>query len=162
MKASYSNYGSRVDLYAPGSNIVGAAYDLGAGTEFGVTMVEDPRSSSQRLISISGTSMSCAQVTGVLACLLEQWPRLTQAEALQYLIDNCTTNQIIDPGVMYPDTSYVPSPYNGLGESGVNSNNRYLYYKKERQADGNISKSTYKRRPASNTCYPRQQIRKYG
>ena len=106
--------------------------------------------------------MSDPQVTGVLACLLEQWPSTTQAEALQYLIDNCTTNQIIDPGVMYPDTTYTPGVYNGLGESGTNSNNRYLFYKKERQTSGNISKGTYKRRPTSSNCYPRQRIKTYG
>ena len=162
MKSSFSNYGSRVDIYAPGFNIVGAVYDSNAATEFGVTLVDDPRNNSYKLASISGTSMACPQVTGILACLLEQWPSTTQSEALQYLIDNCTTNQIIDPGVMYPDTSYVPSPYNSLGESGTNSNNRYLYYKKERQTSGNVSKSTYKRRPTNNNCYPRQQIKKYG
>lgn len=162
-KASFSNYGSRVDLYSPGSNIIGAAYDLGAGTEFGVTMVSDPRNDSYKLISISGTSMSCAQTTGVLACLLEQWPSLTQSEAIQYLKDNCTNNQLLDPQVMYPDTSLSPSPYNGLGEPGTNSNNRYLYYKKERQTSGNISsKNTYKLRLSNGNSYPRQQIRKYG
>lgn len=162
MKSSFSNYGSRVDIYAPGFNIVGAVYDSNAATEFGVTLANDPRDSNYKLASISGTSMACPQVTGILACLLEQWPSLTQAEALQYLIDNCTTNQIIDPGVMYPNTSYTPGPYNGLGESGTNSNNRYLFYKKERQISGNISKNTYKRRPANNSCYPRTKIRKYG
>lgn len=162
MKSSFSNYGSRVDLYAPGFNIVGAVYDSGAATEFNVTLVDDPRNNSFKLASISGTSMACPQVTGILACLLEQWPSLTQSEALQYLIDNCTKNQIIDPGVMYPDTSYTPGPYNGLGESGTNSNNRYLYYKKERQIDGNMTRFTYKRRPSNNICYPRTKIRKYG
>lgn len=162
MKSSFSNYGSRVDIYAPGFNIVGAVYDSNAANEFGVALVNDPRDSNYKLASISGTSMADPQVTGVLACLLEQWPSLTQAEALQYLIDNCTTNQIIDPGVMYPNTSYVPNPYNSLGESGTNSNNRYLYYKKERQTSGNISKSTFKRRPTSSNCYPRQRIKTYG
>jgi subtilisin family serine protease len=162
MKSSFSNYGSRVDIYAPGFNIVGAVYDSNAATEFGVTLVNDPRDSNYKLASISGTSMACPQVTGILACLLEQWPSTTQSEALQYLIDNCTTNQIIDPGVMYPNTTYVPSPYNSLGESGTNSNNRYLFYKKERQTSGNISKSTFKRRPTSNNCYPRQRIKTYG
>lgn len=162
MKSSFSNYGSRVDIYAPGYNIVGAVYDSNASSEFGVTLANDPRDSSYKLASISGTSMACPQVTGILACLLEQWPSTTQSEALQYLIDNCTTNQIIDPNVMYPDTSYVPSPYNSLGESGTNSNNRYLFYKKERQTSGNISKNTYKRRPTNNNCYPRTKIKKYG
>jgi subtilisin family serine protease len=162
MKSSFSNYGSRVDIYAPGFNIVSSVYDTNAAAEFQVTLVNDPRDSNYKLASLSGTSMAAPQVTGVLACLLEQWPSTTQAEALQYLIDNCTTNQIIDPGVMYPDTSYTPGRYNGLGESGTNSNNRYLFYKKERQTDGNISKGTFKRRPTSSNCYPRQQIRKYG
>jgi hypothetical protein len=63
---------------------------------------------------------------------------------------------------MYPDVTLTPGFYNGLGETGTNSNNRYLYYKKERQLEGNISKNTYKLRPSSGNSYPRQQIRKYG
>ena len=69
-----------------------------------------------------------------------------------YIENNSTSNRISSTGGGAAD-------YTSLG---VNSNNRYLFYKKERQADGNISKGTFKRRPTSNTCYPRQQIRKYG
>ncbi len=156
MKASFSHYGSRVDIYAPGFNIVSSVYN---GFFSNIT---DTRNSSYFIQSYSGTSMACPQVVGVLACILEQWPSLTQAEALQYLIDTSTKDQLLDPGVMYPDVTLTPGFYNGLGETGTNSNNRYLYYKKERQLEGNISKNTYKFRPSSGNSYPRQQIRKYG
>jgi len=156
MKASFSHYGSRVDIYAPGFNIVSSVYN-GFFSE-----IPDTRNSNYFINSYSGTSMACPQVVGVLACILEQWPSLTQAEALQYLIDTSTKDQLLDPGVMYPDVTLTPGFYNGLGETGTNSNNRYLYYKKERQLEGNISKNTYKFRPSSGNSYPRQQIRKYG
>jgi len=161
-KASFSDYGSRTDLYAPGFNITGAVSNSLAGIEFNTTLANDPRDSNYRIITLSGTSGACAQVTGILGCLLEQWPFLTQSEARQYLIDNSKYNQIRDPGTMYANISEAPSPYLSLGESGVNSNNRFAYYKKERNLNGNMCKSTYKPRPTNNKCYPRQLIRNWG
>ena len=55
------------------------------------SLVEDPRSSSYHLASISGTSMASPQVAGIVACVAEQEPNLTQAEALQHLIEKNST-----------------------------------------------------------------------
>ena len=152
-KTNFSNYGSRVSIYAPGKYIVSAVYDTTAASEFGVTLVNDPRNSSYKLASISGTSMAGPQVTGCLACLLEQQPTLTQAEALAYLIASSKKSQIGSTGGNAGD-------YTSLG---TESNNRYLFYKLERLLSGDVSsRNTYKLRGASGAVYPRVRVRKKG
>jgi len=74
-KATYSNSGPRIDVYAPGSNIMSAL--LSGGTS-------DNRNNGYRLGKYSGTSMAAPQVAGILATMLEHWPRMTPMEALSY------------------------------------------------------------------------------
>lgn len=152
-KTNFSNYGSRVDIYAPGKNIISAVYDSSAASEFGVTLVNDPRNPSYKLASISGTSMAGPQVTGCIACVLEQQPSLTQSEALAYIINSSKKSQIQSTGGNAGD-------YTSLGE---NSNNRYLFYKLERPLVGNVSsRDRYKSRSESGAMYPRLRIRAKG
>jgi subtilisin family serine protease len=151
-KSNFSNYGKRVDIWAPGSNIVSGVYDTTASAEFGVTLVNDPRDSNYKLGSISGTSMSGPQVAGYLACVAEQQPRLTQAEALQHLISNSNAT-VGSSGGSWTD-------YTSLG---TNSNNRYMIYKTVRQVSGATTPAVrFKDRPTAGTTYPRTRIRKYG
>jgi subtilisin family serine protease len=151
-KSDFSNYGKRVDIWAPGSNIVSGVYDTTASAEFGVTLVNDPRDSNYKLGSISGTSMSGPQVAGYLACVAEQQPRLTQAEALQHLISNSNAT-VGSSGGSWTD-------YTSLG---TNSNNRYMIYKTVRQVSGATTPAVrFKDRPTAGTTYPRTRIRKYG
>jgi hypothetical protein len=77
-KATYSNCGPRIDVYAPGSNVVSSVHSNGGGAS-------DSRNGNYRVIKYPGTSMASPNVAGVLACLAEQFPRLTQAEAKAYL-----------------------------------------------------------------------------
>jgi hypothetical protein len=151
-KSDFSNYGSRVDIWAPGSNIVSAVYDATAAAEFGITLVNDPRDANYKLGSISGTSMSSPQVTGCLACLAENQPRLTQSEARSYLTANAKVGQIGSTGGLAGD-------YTSLGDS---SNNRHLFYKLERALTGNITINTYKTRQTTGAAYPRTKIRRFG
>ena len=152
-KSSFSNYGKRVDIWAPGSNIVSAVYDANAATEFGITLANDPRDSAYKLGSISGTSMSGPQVAGYLACLLEQYPNMRQTEALQHLATNSTKNQIGSTGGAAGD-------YTSLGD---NSYNRHLYYVPLRPVTGTVSPmARYKDRPTTGVAYPRSRIRRYG
>ena len=109
-KSDFSNYGKRIDIWAPGSNIVSAVYDTTAAGEFGIVLADDPRNSAYKLGSISGTSMSGPQVAGYLACLLEQYPNMRQAEALQHLITNSTKNQIGSTFAPPPTTLVFRSP----------------------------------------------------
>ena len=149
-KTNFSNYGSKVSIYAPGKNIVSSVYDTTAAAEFGITIVNDPRNSNFKLGSISGTSMAGPQVTGCLACLLEHQPTLTQPEALAYLIASSKKSQIGSTGGNAGD-------YTSLG---TESNNRYLFYKLERPLVGSASpRITYKLRATTGAVYPRVRTR---
>jgi hypothetical protein len=144
-KADYSNCGPRIDIWAPGSNIVSSVYNSTAASEFNITLVNDPRNSLFKLGSISGTSMAGPQVTGILACLSEQYPRIRQSFALSYLIENSTKNQL-----------YTPSDNNTYLDI-LNAPNRFLCYKKERLVSGNTQpKVTFNIRESSSLRYPRR------
>lgn len=152
-KTNFSNYGSRVTIYAPGKNIVSAVYDSTAASEFGITLVNDPRNSNYKLGSISGTSMAGPQVVGCVACVLEQQPNLTHFEALSYIVETSKKSQLSSTGGAAGD-------YTSLG---TESNNRYLFYKLERPLSGNVSsKNTYKSRGTTGAVYPRKQVRSRG
>ena len=70
-KPSFSNAGPRTDIFAPGSNIMGAAYSGG---------VADPRSTNFKKYKTGGTSQAAPQVTGIIACALERYPNMTPAD----------------------------------------------------------------------------------
>ena len=74
-KASFSNCGPAISVYAPGVNIISSVHSGG---------VSDSRNSAYRVIKYNGTSMASPQVCGVVACLAEHWPRLTQFELVKY------------------------------------------------------------------------------
>ena len=143
-KSNFSNFGERVDIWAPGSNITSAVYNSTGGSEFGITLADDPRNSTYKLGSISGTSMSSPQVAGIIACLAEQEQRLSQTDALNYLIEVSKT-QLGDTG------GTTTTDFESLGDS----NNRFSFYRKERPETGVLSpKINYKRR-SSSVRYPR-------
>ena len=151
-KATFSNYGSRVEVYAPGRFITSSVYNFSAQSEFGVTLVTDPRNNIYYLGSISGTSMASPQVAGLLACLLENFPSMTQSEIKTYIENNSTSNRISSTGGGAAD-------YTSLG---VNSNNRHLFYKKERGLTGYVAINTVKNRSSAGNVYPRTKIRRFG
>ena len=124
-KSNFSNWGARVDIWAPGSDIISAVYDSASATSENYTpIVADSRNSSYHLASISGTSMSGPQVAGVIACLAEQEPYLTQAEAHQYLKEHA----VADIGTT-----------TGYEAFGSTSNNRYMTLPKKRPTTGALS-----------------------
>lgn len=146
-KVNFSNCGPRVDLYAPGTNIM-SCVNTNTGTSIGA--VPDPRGPGY-LIKKSGTSMAAPQVTGVLACLLQVYPNLTQAAAIDYLEKICQTGQISDP---------IPSQPNNR-ESLQGSPNVYLAYRNERETSGsNYPQTSYWFRPNSGAVWPRTNYRK--
>ena len=143
-KGTYSNCGPRVDIHAPGTLIMSVVNTAG--------FVGDARDPADRWTKISGTSFSAPQVAGALACLAEQWPTMTQAQALRYITENATVDQIVD-------TEGGPGDYLSL----QGSENRYLYYVKEREEQGQINpRSNQGFRPTSGMAWPRPRIYRYG
>ena len=145
-KVPSSDWGERVDIFAPGTQIISSVYDQSSATSEGYgPLVADSRNSSYYLGSVTGTSMASPQVCGIIACLAEQEPNLTQAEARQHLIEN-SLPEISTTGL--PEQS----PYEGLGDS----NNRYAFIPKKRPDSGMASPAQlHKNRNTSTVKYPR-------
>lgn len=73
----FSNYGQCIDLYAPGQQITSSWI----------------RSNSD-LVTLSGTSMSAAHVTGVIALLLQAYPNAKPSEVEKNLLENAYIDQL--------------------------------------------------------------------
>ncbi|WP_066951600.1 S8 family peptidase [Streptomyces lushanensis] len=85
-RASYSNYGTRVDLFAPGSAITSA------------WNTSDTASSS-----ISGTSMATPHVAGAAAVYLAGHTTATPAQVATALVNGATSNVVGNPGSGSPN-----------------------------------------------------------
>ncbi|MCO4255365.1 S8 family serine peptidase [Pseudarthrobacter cellobiosi] len=85
-QASFSNFGSCVDLYAPGVGIVSASYTSNTATA-----------------SMSGTSMAAPHTAGAAAVLLSQNPALTPAQIASALTSNATAGVITGTGTGTPN-----------------------------------------------------------
>lgn len=98
----------------------------------------------------NGSSMSAAQVTGLVALALEEYPTMTQAEAKAYLLSHVLNDQMFT-------TSSGPTDLVSL----QNGNNRIAFYYKERSDYGNVfPKINYKIRPSTGMVFPRPRIKK--
>ena len=144
-KATYSMCGPRVDVFAPGSNIMSS---FNTSASYGGTT--DPRNASYIIGKISGTSMASPQVTGVLACVLEVYPTMNQAAMRTYLSNFGKLGQMTDTGGSYSDLTSLQG-----------ATNRYLYYRQERASTGNTwPKINYYVRPNSGAVWPRIRVRR--
>jgi subtilisin family serine protease len=85
-KASYSNSGSCVDLFAPGSNIVSASYTSPAASE-----------------TMSGTSMAAPHVAGTAALYLQGNKTASPATVASAVLGNATTGVVKSPGSGTPN-----------------------------------------------------------
>jgi len=145
-KSQSSNTGPRIDIWAPGENIVSAA-------NTSTNNVADPRNSAYYKTELTGTSMATPQVTGVLACLLETYPNLTQSQAKDLLSTKLSTlGQIADTG--------NAEQYLGTFTSLDGAANRYLYFYQERALTGETwPKENTNTRTATGLIWPRPRIR---
>ncbi len=92
-RASYSNYGSCLDIFAPGSAITSAWYTNDTATN-----------------TISGTSMATPHVTGVAALYLQGNSGASPATVRNALVSGGTPNKVTGAGSGSPNvllfTSY--------------------------------------------------------
>lgn len=144
VKANFSNCGNQVDIYAAGEAINSSVHAKSGD-------IADPRLAGYNFDKYQGTSMSGPQVAGVLAILAESDQNMTQIEALNWLINNASTDQMYDSGTDDPmdRTSLQGAP------------NKYLRWINQRPALGkSFPKTNLKTRPTDGLVYPRQRIQK--
>ena len=85
-RASYSNTGSCLDVFAPGSGIVSAWH-----------------TGSTALATSSGTSMASPHVAGAAALVLAENPGATPSQVAQHLMEAATTNVVTSAGTGSPN-----------------------------------------------------------
>jgi ABC-type Fe2+-enterobactin transport system substrate-binding protein len=118
-RASFSDYGPCVDIFAPGVSIVSAWYTSSTATN-----------------TLSGTSMASPHVAGAAALYLGLHPTATPSEVAAVLISRATTGVVTSPGTnsparllytgslgapaeLVPPTAQITSPSNGATVSGA-------------------------------------------
>lgn len=144
-KATYSMAGPRVDIFAPGSSIMSS---FNSTASYGGT--NDPRNAAYKIGKISGTSMASPQVTGVLACALEIYPRMNQTAAINYILGRSKLSQITDTAGTYSDLTSLQGAVN-----------RYLAFYQERAVTGSLwPKVNSLVRPATGSLWPRSRVRR--
>ena len=95
-QAYYSNYGSCVDLYAPGSTINSASI-----------------SADDAYTTKSGTSMATPHVAGAAALYLESHPSATPAQVASAITGNATTRALNGLGRGSPDLLLYTAAFSG-------------------------------------------------
>ena len=105
-KGSFSNTGPRIDIWAPGF-LIDSSWVGSTGTVAFANPVPDVRNSSYYVGKLSGTSMASPQVAGLLACLLEKVPTLTQATVMQVT----TSTYGLSAAGQIPSTTGGPTDY---------------------------------------------------
>jgi subtilisin family serine protease len=104
--ASFSNFGTCVDILAPGVGITSAWYNTNTATN-----------------TISGTSMASPHVAGVAALVLAANPTWQPQQVRDYLVNNGTANVISDVGtgtpnrLLYVVNDGTPPPTNDFSVS---------------------------------------------
>ena len=99
--ASYSDFGTCVDVFAPGDQLLSDW--LGGGTRV-----------------LSGTSMACGVVTGAVALYLQSAPSATPAQVLSHLQSTATVGALSNAGAIQNRLLYVGDPsISGGGGSGA-------------------------------------------
>jgi len=101
-RASYSNFGSCLDLFAPGSGVKSAWYTSNSATN-----------------TLNGTSMASPHVTGLAARYLSAVPAASPSAVMSAIINAATSNVVTSPGTLSPNKLAYGDPTAVPNSSGV-------------------------------------------
>ena len=109
-RASFSNYGNYIMFTAPGVKILSTmpTYPVTLTTQYGI---------SENYDYLSGTSMACPFVSGVIALLLSKYPSLTPK-----MVRDTLVAQAMDIGEKNWDPYFgygIPDAYNAIAETPI-------------------------------------------
>ncbi len=99
-KIGYSESGPRVDIFAPGTNIVSTTSNI---NKFGAT-TNYPFNSGFKIMSISGTSMATPNVAGLAIQMAQKYPSYNPAQIKQTILDVGTPDVLYSTGLSYDYT----------------------------------------------------------
>ena len=100
-RASFSNYGTCLDVFAPGENITSAWYTSDTATN-----------------TISGTSMASPHVAGAAALYLSANPAASAQQVRDALVNASTPNKVTNPGSGSPNRLLYVDQGGGGGGGG--------------------------------------------
>ncbi len=98
-RATFSNFGSCLDLFAPG-----------------VDILSDGNATTTATVSMTGTSMATPHVAGAAAALLQASPALAPAALAERLVSTASSGTVLSPGlgspnrIVWADPDLLPAP----------------------------------------------------
>ncbi|WP_440682643.1 S8 family peptidase [Cysteiniphilum halobium] len=115
-RASFSNYGQCVDIFAPG-----------------VDIRSDSNTDNSGSLVLSGTSMASPHVAGVVALYLQEYPKASPKEVEAWLLQNATKDEVINPNgspnlLLYAAKGSNPPPPPSNCEGVSQWNQRTIYW----------------------------------
>ncbi|HEX5586776.1 MAG TPA: S8 family serine peptidase [Acidimicrobiia bacterium] len=147
-RASYSNFGTCLDLFAPGSAITSDWYTSDTGTN-----------------TISGTSMASPHVAGIAARYLQGHPAASPASVATALVAAATPNVVTDPGagsanrlafadsgLASPPAATVPDAPTGVSATAGDASAVVSWTPPANNGGSSISTYTVTSSPGSFTC----------
>jgi hypothetical protein len=143
-RSGFSNWGSNIDVWAAGSYVQSAWPNDNDRDD---TSVRD----GFKYRKISGTSMASPQVCGILACMLEKYPDMSQKQAIRLL-----------QSIMVSNDGVYDEPIDGNIEKNITGsvNKTLMYPNLEKPKDKPAYPKPHMGRPKSGAVYPRAIIKR--
>jgi photosystem II stability/assembly factor-like uncharacterized protein len=126
-KKDFSHTGPRVDIYAAGTDIMGAYRNIRYGDNLAVLDIRSIGTAySYYFNKLSGTSMACPQITGICSLLAQANVNLTQQGARQQLINSAQPGRLTVTNSQFQNNSTLPNYSNPTSLQGGSNLVAYL------------------------------------
>jgi subtilisin family serine protease len=176
-RASFSScVGDRVDVFAPGTDIMSSWVTSSQPPWHAQEGVADSRNSGFYLTKLTGTSMASPQVAGVVATIIGDQPWLSMKQMRQHIVANADSNHMWVPtspafnddyqlrGAANKILNYSTSPFSGSTSTNTSTNTSTTSTSTGtdiRPIVGNVFPPlTHGPRPTHGQAYPRSRIRR--